>query len=194
MSNLTLATISGSVSSGNKVSMPEGHVLYAPGHIIQVVNTYQVDPYSLSVPSSYSTLTDLPGLAATITPKSTSSKIYIIARWFGEYNPVSSMGWSTMFNIKRNGSAIGLPPQPGSLTLGIAMASIAYYANDNDSTPEMAMFDCIDSPASTTALTYQICVASNSGGTMFVNRCVNATTSGAYERGTSSITLMEIAA
>lgn len=193
MSNLTVSQISGTPGSSNQILIPAGHSLYAPGHIIQVVNTYQVDPYSLSVPSTYNTLTDLPGLAATITPKSDASKIYMIVRWFGEFNPVSSMGWSTMFNIKRNGSAIGLPPQPGTLTLGIAMASLSYFANDNDSTPEMAMFDYLDSPSSTSALTYQVCVASNSGGSMFVNRCVNATTSGGYERGTSSITLMEIA-
>jgi len=193
MSNLTVASLSAPSAAGNKINVPSPNILYAPGHVIQVVNTYQVDPYSLSVPSSYNTYTDLPGLAASITPKSASSKIYIVVRWFGEYNPVSSMGWSTMFNIKRNGAPIGLPPQPGTLTLGIAMASLSYFANDNDSTPEMAMFDYYDSPSSTSALTYQVSVASNSGGSMFVNRCVNATVSGGYERGTSSITLMEIA-
>ena len=193
MSNLTVASLSAPVASENKINIPSPTILYAPGHIIQVVNTYQVDPYSLSVPSTYNTLTDLPGLAATITPKSASSKIYMVVRWFGEYNPVSSMGWSTMFNVKRNGNPIGLPPQPGTLTLGIAMASLSYFANDNASTPEMAMFDYLDSPASTAALTYQVCVASNTGGSMFLNRCVSATVSGGYERGTSSITLMEIA-
>lgn len=193
MSRLVVGQLQAADPTTNLISVASGDTVYSPGSVVQVVSTYQVDPYSIGVSSTYNATADLTGLAATITPKSASSRIYMVVRWFGEYNPVSSMGWSTMFNVKRNGTLIGQPPQPGTLTLGISMASLSYFANDNDSTPEIAMFDYMDSPSTTSATTYQVCVSSNSGGTMFVNRCVGANTSGGYERGTSSITLWEIA-
>lgn len=193
MSKLIVANLEGTSASNKVITVASPNSLYAQGHVIQVVNKYQTTDYTVSVPSVYNTYTDLTGLNAVITPKSASSSIYMFVRWFGEYNPVASMGWNTMFNVKRNGSLIGQPPQPGALTIGIAMASLSYYANDNDSTPEMAFFDYYDSPATTSQLTYQVCVSCNSGGTMYVNRCVNAATTGGYERGTTSITLMEIA-
>lgn len=162
-----------------------------PGQIIQVVNTYYTTPTSLSIPASSSTYTDVPGISATITPRSAASKIYMTVRWFGEWNG-TTLSWEAMFNIKRNGTPIGLPPQPGTSTLGIHMGSLSIYNSDADSTPETCFFDYYDSPATTSALTYQLAIASATAGTMFINRCVNATASGSYERGTSSITLFEI--
>ena len=57
---------------------------------------------------------------------------------------------------------------------------------------KMTFFDYYDSPASVSALTSQVSITSIDTFTLFTNRCVNATTSGGYERGTSSITLFEI--
>ena len=169
------------------------YTLYSPGAIIQVIQTYLIDPFSQSIPASYNTYTDITGLAATITPKSTSSKIYISARWSGEMAAQSDMLWNSMFNLKRNSSLIGQPSQPGSLTIGIMMAGMPYYANDSDSTPETASFDYYDSPSSVSALTYQVSYNSTTAGTLYTNRCVNGAIGGTYERLTSSIILMEIA-
>jgi len=163
-----------------------------PGQIIQVVNTYYRTPTSLSIPASYNTYTDVPGISATITPRSSSSKIYMTVRWFGEWNG-AGLTWEAMFNIKRNGTVVGLPDPNGTNTLGIHMAALSYYAGgDADSTPETCFFDYYDSPATTSALTYQLAIASFTAGTMFINRCVNASAGNSYERGTSSITLFEI--
>lgn len=162
-----------------------------PGQIIQVVNTYLTTPASQTMTSGYTTYNDISGLAATITPRSTSSKIYMTVRWFGEFNPQSA-NYNYMWSVKRNGTVLGQPSQPGSLVIGIHMTAISYWANDADSTPETLFFDYYDSPASTSALTYQVCLAGTDALTLYTNRCVNATTSGGYERGTSSITLFEI--
>jgi hypothetical protein len=187
MSNLTVSTISGSASSGNQVSVPAGQVLYAPGHVIQVVNTFITVPTSVSVPANYQSYTNVPNLAATITPKSASSKIYIMVRWFGEFS-VQTTNWDSMFGIKRNGTSIGAPVS-GSTSIGITMAALSYYANDGNSTPEMCMFDYLDSPASTSATTYQVYVNATIAVTLYTNRTVG----GGGEFGTSSVTLMEIA-
>lgn len=178
--------------TGTTINVPTGTNFYAPGHIIQVVNTYYKTPTSLSIPASYNTYTDVPGISATITPRSVNSKIYMTVRWFGEWNGIT-LSWEAMFNIKRNGTLIGQPDPNGTNTLGIHMGSLSIYNSDADSTPETCFFDYYDSPASTAALTYQLAIASASSGTMYINRCVNATTGNSYERGTSSITLFEIA-
>ena len=180
--------------SGNTISIESGHVLYVPGSIMQVVNTYYTTATSVSIPSGYNTYTDVTGLSASITPKSTSSKIYIRVRWFGEYS-VQNINWDCMWQVKRNSSVILQGSQPGSLNIGIHMGMLAYNAGDADSTPESAYFDAYDSPSSTSSLTYQVAVSHSYGSTqtLYINRTVNAATSGGYERGTSSITLWEIA-
>lgn len=188
----SLLSVNTIAAVGSSISIASGD-LYARGHVLQFVNTTYTTPTSVSIPSSYNTYTDVTGVVATITPKSVNSCIYIRARWTGELNPVSDMAWQSVFNIKRNGTAIGLPPQYGTSTIGIHMPSLSHYASDNDSTSEHGFFDCWDAPASTSALTYQLAFTSTTGGTMYINRCVSASTSSGYERGTSSITLMEIA-
>jgi hypothetical protein len=187
MSNLTLSTISGTVANGNKVSIPAGQVLYAPGHVIQVVSTYITTPTSVSVPASYQSYTNIPNLAATITPKSTTSKIYVIVRWFGE-SSAQTTNWDTMFGIKRDGVSVGAP-LGGTTSIGITMASLSYYADDGNSTPEMCTFDYLDSPASVSAITYQVYTNCTVAKTLYTNRTVGA----GGEFGSSSITLMEIA-
>jgi hypothetical protein len=162
------------------------------GSVLQVVNTYLTTTGSISVPASVSTYTDVTGIAATITPTSVNSKILIFARWFGEFNPQSAT-YNTMWSLKRNGTVIGLPPQPGSVPIGIHMAALSYWVADADSTPETIYFDYHDSPNSISALTYQVAVSSTEASTLFINRTVSGSTSSGYERGTSSITLMEIA-
>jgi hypothetical protein len=72
------------------------------------------------------------------------------------------------------------------------MAALSYYANDASSTPEMANFQYIDTPASVSALTYQVSVVAGEASTLYTNRTVAAST-GNHEYGSSFITLMEIA-
>jgi hypothetical protein len=178
--------------TGTIITVPSATTMYLPGHIIQVVNTYLKNPFSQGITAGYNTYNDISGFSASITPKSVNSKIYMTVRWFGEISAQSSLQ-NMCWNIKRNGTLIGQPPQPGSLPLGIHMASITFNGDNADSTPEVCFFDYYDSPASTSSLTYQVTVNCSDSITMYTNRCVNATTSSSYERGTSSITLFEIA-
>ena len=169
-----------------------GGTTYIPGHIIQVVNTYLNSPQSQSVSGSWTTYNDISGFAATITPKSTSSKIYATVRWFGEFGSTDG-GYNAMFGLKRNTSVIGL----GSVAnlYGLHTSALSYTYSDNDSTPDVCFFDYYDSPASTSSLTYQVYICLSSSQTLYTNRVVSSSSasSPSYERGTSSITLFEIA-
>lgn len=193
MSNLTVASLSAPSSSGNQISVPAPNVLYAPGHVIQVLNTTLYTPTAVAIPNNATANTNIPDLACTITPKSTTSKVYVQVRWFGEISPQTS-SWDSMFGLKRNGVAVGVNPSTGGAATGISMAAISYYASDANSTPEMVFFDFFDSPTSISALTYQVYANTvGSTPTIFTNRTVAAGGAG-YEYGASTITLWEIAA
>lgn len=175
------------------IIVPSAYSIYSPGSVVQVINTYLTAPLSQSISSGYTVYNDLSGFSATITPKSSNSKIYITVRWFGEFGGSASYTYDTMWGIKRNGTAIGQPPQPGSVVIGMHMAALSNWGADADSTPEMTFFDYYDSPGTVSPLTYQVYISTQSSYTLYTNRCVNGSTSGGYERGTSSITLFEIA-
>jgi hypothetical protein len=52
----------------------------------------------------------------------------------------------------------------------------------------------MDSPATTSSVTYDIELASNTSGSVFVNRSSTDTDSATFARAASSIILMEVAA
>lgn len=178
--------------TGTTINVPAGTHFYAPGHVVQVVHTYLTATSAISMTAGAAVTTDISGLSASITPKSTSSKIYMTVRWFGEFGAADG-AYNAMFGVKRNGSAIGLVTN----TYGFTTAAQSYTYTDASSTPEMLFMDYYDSPGSTSALTYQVYVGFlSSSQTLYTNRTVSDSGGGAstgYERGTSSITLFEIA-
>ena len=199
MSNLRVNSLT-NINGTGTITLPAGNVLrgtdagsiYSPGSIVQVVPYYFTTQSSVAIPSSYTTFTDIPSFAATITPKYNTSTILITVNWFGEFNPQTA-NWDTMWGIKRNGVAIGYPPSTGAAQ-GISMASISYYANDASSTPEMMTFQYVDSPATVSPLTYQVYACSTATPTIYTNRTVSGGGASGLEYGGSMITLMEIGA
>jgi len=192
MSNLTVSTIAAPSTSGNHISIPAPNVLYAPGHVLQVINTTLYTPTAVAIPNNATANTNIPDFFATITPKKTTSRILVQVRWFGELNPQTS-NWNTMFGLKRNGTAVGVNPSTAGGATGISMAALGYYASDANSTPEMMFFDFYDTPNTISALTYQVYANSTETPTIYTNRTV-ASGGVNFEFGSSTITLWEIAA
>ena len=192
MSNLTVSTIAAPSTSGNQISIPAPNVLYAPGHVLQVINTTLYTPTAVAIPNNATANTNIPDFFATITPKKTTSRILVQVRWFGELNPQTS-NWNTMFGLKRNGTAVGVNPSTAGGATGISMAALGYYASDANSTPEMMFFDFYDTPNTISALTYQVYANSTETPTIYTNRTV-ASGGVNFEFGSSTITLWEIAA
>jgi hypothetical protein len=128
--------------------------------------------------------TDVTGFTLSITPKSTSSKIMIIAN-------VSGM------------SATGV--NDGRLRLVRASTPIAVATNNGSRVASTTTFNKIaggsvfnapllhlDNPATTSSTAYKVQV--NTGtGSIFFNRTEVDSNDGSYPRTTSNITLMEIA-
>lgn len=128
-------------------------------------------------------------VSASITPIATSSKILIqVCVFYEGTTAVQDYLW----DIYRDSTKLG-SPKVGSRGGGIASAGTNHINADQDSTPETRFYQFVDSPSSTSAITYAAAYSTSStSGSVHLNRTVSDTNSVAFERGVSSIVLMEI--
>lgn len=129
---------------------------------------------------------------ATITPSTVNSKIFINVRWMGEFSNDNYV-YNSMWGLTRNGGIIGPAVNPGVRLWGMQTATLSYITADNDSTPETMNFTYLDSPNTTQPCTYQVTFLSYVNITLYTSRVVNDANSDGYERGTSCISLIEVA-
>lgn len=176
MSTLFVDTIN-EKTSGNGVEIP--------GHVIQVVSSPKLDVFS----TTSSSLTTVTGLTASITPKSSSNKMLILAS--------VSLGSSTADNnlllaVTRDDTEIYKGDQSGSSRQraggGVHYMHGASQPQGTYSTNIMYL----DSPNTASAITYKVKAQVNSG-TLFVNRTGGSTDDSNRASFVSSITVMEIA-
>lgn len=187
MSELSVGQLKGLTANSNKINVPSGHTLYAPGHVIQVITLDNTGRAAQGF--STNTALDIYGMELSITPKSANSKILIQARWFGEFTAADRV-YNTVFYVTRNGTKINT--QSDQIWSGLTMAALSYEGTDASSTPETASMFTTDYPGTTSAVTYRVAMLSDNNGTLYTNRSVGAITTG-YELGTSGMILMEIA-
>jgi hypothetical protein len=153
------------------------------GKVLQVVSITKTDSFSFSS-SSY---TDITGLTASITPSSASNKILILSHLVTGSISSGSIG----ARLARGGTGISINTESGSFTKG-SFGGIDHGNSPPDATSSGSIV-FLDSPATTSSTTYSIQVISPSSETNYINR-PTADASSIYEqRGTSSITLIEIA-
>ena len=151
------------------------------GAVLQVVSTVKTDTFSTSSTS----FVDITGMSVTITPTSATSKILVfinltVGHAASNYSPV---------NLVRNGTNIAQPT-----TASDHIATLNNYAGEGSgitagsAQPQYAL-SFLDSPSSTSALTYKLQIRTT-GVTTYVN------TRPVAQNGTtvSTLTLMEIAA
>lgn len=157
------------------------------GQTLQVVSTLYQSYNSMSITGSWS---NVPNMEVTITPRFANSKIRIDVRWFGEV----SSAWDVTFGISRNGTAINLPTQEASRYGCLGMPNQSYVQDDNDSTPEFSFYSTIDSPNTTSPVTYRMIARSYSDTrTMWNGRVFSSASTGNYEQGSSEIIVTEYA-
>jgi hypothetical protein len=150
------------------------------GKVLQVVSSFKTDTFVVST----TTFTDT-GLSASITPSSTSNKIFIIC--FG--GSVSTSNGYTRAHMRINGTTTQFV---GNANTGFeASATVCTRSADNGWTQIPFTISGIDSPNSTSEQTYTLQMASESGYVAKLNRPSN--TPDANSGNTmSSIVLMEL--
>ena len=172
-----------------------------PGTVMQTVSHMETGTGTYSIPGSARTYVRLIAanaasgtahVSATITPSSTSSKILIMSNVFFETSGASDEH-ENLFTIFRDTTQLGSAGS-GNRPGGLSMIRIGHHNQDNDSTPNGTTLQFIDSPSSTSAITYSLAFCNSStSGTFSLNKSASDSDTVAYERGTSSIILQEIA-
>jgi hypothetical protein len=151
----------------------------AAGNVIQVVSSTKSDTSSTSS-TSYS---DISGLSVSITPSSTSSKILVSYNFCAGTNAGYDECHVSLFRDStdlKGGSSTGTSYMP------IFSGNYPQYKMYNFA------FEHLDSPSSTSSLTYKLRFNSQSGQILYINTR-GGTDSGATNWTNSSITAMEIA-
>lgn len=133
------------------------------GAVLQVVTATDSTGRS-TTSSSFATASNT--LSVTITPSSASNKIFITCTCGIGMSSTAHTGAITIFR--------------GATDLGSGAAGMSYFKNISDD-GFAGSISVLDSPSSTSALTYQIYIKNVSGGTTYLNN------------GKSSITAFEIA-
>ena len=150
------------------------------GGILQAVSVNKTETFS----SSSTSLTDVTGLTASITPSSASNKILV----FTSIMHGSSANGRTIFTVADGDNNLLLSPDsPGTKTPGFVGFETDELANLMN-----ANYSFLHSPNTTSSFTYKIRTLTQVG-TVYVNRTGNSGDSPTLAAGVSTITLMEVA-
>lgn len=149
------------------------------GGILQVVSTTKTDTFA----TTSTTDTNITGLSATITPRSTSSKILVIvsAPFSTTTNQINSI------TLTRGGTPIGGGTIVGSRTSAFRSA---YLTSVN--TGGVLAGEFLDSPNTTSSTTYQV-QTKTSAGTITFGISGGDTDAANHPRTSCTITLLEVA-
>jgi len=155
------------------------------GKILQVLQTVKTDVFSAS--QSAGTAVAVTGLTVSITPSSTSNKVLVFAdvagsNTFGRQGLLLTRGGSTL-----TGSIGDAAGSRSSVT-----ASLSAYGYQYATGQTSVMY--LDSPASTSSLTYGVSLLGLSTGTHYVNQQRTDTDAVSTMRTASFITVMEVSA
>lgn len=175
------------LKDSNSVQYYDGSAWNAVGggttpKVLQVLSTTKSDTFY----STSTTAVDITGLSVSITPSATTSKILVLVTITGNGQNASN---GSMFKLVRGSTDIAMPTSPSNRSAGFG----AIYVNDL-AQQGATTTNYLDSPASTSSLTYKVQGFCTSGGSFVVNRSSTDTDNNSFVRSVSSITVMEISA
>lgn len=186
-------TSSGNVSATNVVRgdrLAATSSLAAPGVPVQMVYNRVDTKDVVAFATAGSTGSFITSLNTTITPRSATSKVLIT--YCISYEVVHD----TIFRLYRNvggvDTMIGTNVNDANYWSGIWYPG---YDADNASTPMTNTFMYLDSPATTSAITYKLMIQSAGTGasSFYLNRSINSAGQASYEVAISQVFLQEIA-
>jgi hypothetical protein len=147
------------------------------GKILQVVQATKTDTASVTGQAFSSVFT------GSITPSATTSRILI----FGML-ALGGNGQYPMIRLTRSATNVLQGDAAGSRIRVLTQTHPINNAMVN------AVISVVDSPATTSAITYEIEIASQSSGTVYLNRSSADTDSANFARASSTLIFMEIGA
>lgn len=159
--------------------------MYA-GAVLQVQSVTKADTFT-TTSTSY---VDITGLSVSITPTSATSKILVMANLGG--NTENALGGAPV--ILRNSTVVNQAAAASNRGRGSFSGGLHTGDGAGDTLMVYATSTTfVDSPATTSAVTYKVQVKSFNGQGVYINRSQEDADSGDRLRTVSTITLMEIA-
>jgi len=181
------STFGGNVNSTNFTG--SGAALTGTGAVKQVLNSLTSDKSSYVTGTTYEG-TEITPLTLAITPASTSNRIMVNYMVTGEGSTGSAIGFRLYRVVGGISTLIGIN---SANTSKWNVTFVSPYDPDNNSTPMPANYLFVDSPNTTSEVTYKLhLVTTNTTSyTMKLNRSTTDPKN-TYEETTSSVTLTEI--
>ena len=152
------------------------------GKILQVIQTAKTDTDSTTSTS----FVDMAGMTVSITPSATTSKVLV----FVDLNVNSGDLWMINMRLLRDSTPIFIGDQAGS---NRARSTFVHRIKDSQSYLNFAG-QFLDSPSTTSATTYKMQWAEESGATATLNIADAGSDSFKYGTTSSTITVMEVGA
>tara|TARA_B100001248_G_C27063630_1_gene310717 strand:- start:26 stop:550 length:525 start_codon:yes stop_codon:yes gene_type:complete len=153
------------------------------GGIIQIKQALKTDAFSTSSTS----FTDITGLSVTLTPKFSTSKVFISFDIATGHTASSQQSIQLVRQVSGSDTIINACAYDSSTSMFYVDAADSYETWDRNH----VTYQCIDSPATTSAVNYRLrTYIYSSSQTQYVNRCHNS----ANNTGSSTLTVMEISA
>jgi hypothetical protein len=177
---MPLTQVQGGMILASGQSIPKAAL--PTGSVLQVVSTTKTDTFSTTSAS----FVDITGLSVSITPTSATSKILVM---YSVMTGPSTTSFS-MLRLVRNSNAIAFGDLAGSRT----RVTTSAWATGSNNVNDIQSMTFLDSPATTSSITYQIQFFTENGTTQVINRNVRDDNASYEPRGVSTITVMEIAA
>jgi hypothetical protein len=153
--------------------------------VLQVLSTAKTDVFT----TSSTTYTPVTGLTATITPSSATSKVLVTVQLAFGFVDAGSANWGS-FRLSGGNAGTYKGESPGSRRDAV----FGGHLDTQALAPAMISGSIVylDSPATTSAITYGVECVTRTGGTIHVNRSGKDENSDIFTRGASSITVMEV--
>ncbi len=165
----------------NRIVPRDGLPSGSSGGVIQVKSATKTDG---DFNTSSSTYTDVTGLSVTITPTRSDSKMLIFASIHG----VGNQDTQAYFRFMRDSTPICVGTSVGSRVAATMGSLYEDQSNDTNSCSQ----NFLDSPSTTSAVTYKIQTRTQGAGTIYINRSDTDQNNSTSGRFTSTITVMEV--
>lgn len=184
LSKIASAAIQDASVAASDLAAGAARTNFGAGAVLQVVQAIKTDTFTTTSTS----FVDVGGMSVVITPSSVSSRILILSTCaIGMGGAVAGIA-----RLMRDGSPVFVGDNNAGYT---QCSSPSFYGGSGDgNNNETLAINYVDSPATTSAVTYKLQVASPQGGALWVNTLGSNIGNQVYStRSAGSFIAMEIA-
>jgi hypothetical protein len=182
----TPTTLPATFVAGNVLTAAQMNDLRGAFRILQVLSTTKTDTFTTSSTS----FTDVTGLSVSITPSATTSEILVMVTT--NSTSEDAVVTNNMLQLVRDSTPIFIGDSAGS-RIQTSFVGNSMPADELTQTRAVAL-TYLDSPGTTSAITYKVQVKVTQTGAVYVNRSFSDANSNINGRSASSITVMEVSA